>query len=161
MDKIVTIDFDGTLTKPEVQDYVKELMKRGIDVWIVTSRFDDLQKHRYPHNPTNEDLWQVVDSIGIPRYKVRFMCMESKANYLRFTNSFFHLDDDDVEYMDLVTDDLNRTVPVDVKDINWKIKCEGMFEPGYYRCNVCKDSGAVKTGENEYSTCPCVDDERN
>lgn len=30
-----------------------------------------------------------------------------------------------------------------------------------YRCDVCKDSGAVKTGEFEYSNCPCVSDERH
>lgn len=30
-----------------------------------------------------------------------------------------------------------------------------------YRCDVCKDSGAVKTGEFEYSEFPCVSDDRN
>lgn len=35
-----------------------------------------------------------------------------------------------------------------------------------YRCDMCKDSGAVVTGCSEdghtiYSTCPCVNDERN
>lgn len=35
-----------------------------------------------------------------------------------------------------------------------------------YRCDMCNDSGAVTTGISEdghiiYSTCPCVDDERN
>lgn len=28
-----------------------------------------------------------------------------------------------------------------------------------YRCDVCKDSGAVKTGEFEYSECPCLSDD--
>jgi hypothetical protein len=26
------------------------------------------------------------------------------------------------------------------------------------RCDMCGDSGGVKTGEFEYSTCPCVSD---
>ena len=26
------------------------------------------------------------------------------------------------------------------------------------RCDMCGNSGAVKTGEFEYSTCPCVSD---
>ena len=30
-----------------------------------------------------------------------------------------------------------------------------------YRCDVCRDSGAVKTGEFEYSECPCISDDRN
>lgn len=34
-------------------------------------------------------------------------------------------------------------------------------KPFEYRCDMCKDSGAVTVGEGEYSTCPCVDDERN
>lgn len=29
-----------------------------------------------------------------------------------------------------------------------------------YRCDICKDSGAVKTGEYEYSDCPCLSDDR-
>ncbi len=28
----------------------------------------------------------------------------------------------------------------------------------YDRCDMCNNSGAVKTGEFEYSTCPCVSD---
>jgi hypothetical protein len=30
-----------------------------------------------------------------------------------------------------------------------------------YRCDDCKDSGAVRVGEYEYSECPCLTDDRN
>lgn len=29
-----------------------------------------------------------------------------------------------------------------------------------YRCYICKDTGAVKVGENKYSNCHCVTDDR-
>ena len=30
-----------------------------------------------------------------------------------------------------------------------------------YKCGICKDSGAVKVGEYEYSDCPCLTDDRD
>ena len=57
---IVTFDFDGTLSRKDVQEYAIELMKKGIDVWVLTTRYDELHKHRYEPNPTNDDLWEVI-----------------------------------------------------------------------------------------------------
>lgn len=34
----VSFDFDDTLSKPKVQEYAKELINRGIEVYIVTAR---------------------------------------------------------------------------------------------------------------------------
>lgn len=34
----VSFDFDGTLEPPIVQQYAKELIEKGIEVWVVTSR---------------------------------------------------------------------------------------------------------------------------
>lgn len=56
----VSFDFDSTLDKPYVQDYAQSLINRGIDVYVITSRYDELHKHRYLHNPTNEDLYKVA-----------------------------------------------------------------------------------------------------
>ena len=68
---IVTFDFDGTLSRKDVQEYAIELMKKRIDVWVLTTRYDELHKHRYEPNPTNDDLWEVIYSLNIPRWKVR------------------------------------------------------------------------------------------
>ena len=94
MSKTVTFDFDGTLSRSDVQEYFKELIERGIDCWIVTSRYDDLHKHLYPFNPTNEDLWRIIDELNFPRHKVVFCNMAEKLNYLTGTNVLWHLDDD-------------------------------------------------------------------
>lgn len=96
---IVTFDFDETLSRKDVQEYAIELIERGIDVWVLTTRYDELHKHRYEPNPTNDDLWAVIDSINIPRFKVRFTNMEWKANYLLHTNVSLHLDDNYKEFI--------------------------------------------------------------
>lgn len=123
MKPIITIDFDSTLSRPDVQEYAKELMQRGFDVWVLTSRFDELHKHRYPHNPTNDDLWAVIDELNIPRWKVRFTCMESKSLYLLNTNVLWHLDDDSIELADIRYRKC-KTLPISVKSGDWKSKCE-------------------------------------
>lgn len=123
MNKIVTFDFDNTLSLKHVQEYALELMERGVDVWVLTSRFDDIHKHRYPNNPTNEDLWKVIDSLNIKRHKVRFTCMESKGIYLEHSNVIWHLDDDFIELSDMRYRKC-KTVGISVKSGNWKQKCE-------------------------------------
>jgi len=125
--KRMTFDFDSTLSRQDVQDYAVSIMNKGIDVWVVTARFDDLHKHRYPSNPTNEDLYAVVDKIGIPRCKIRFMCMKPKHEYLYESNVIVHLDDD---YLELNW--INKhtsTVGVSVIGGNgWKQKCNKLLE---------------------------------
>jgi len=89
----VSFDFDGTLSEESVQEYAKQLIDRGVEVWVVTTRWDENHKHKYPVNPTLDDLWEVVDRLGIPRWRVRFTCMQWKATYLDGTHFVWHLDD--------------------------------------------------------------------
>ncbi|WP_407522635.1 HAD family hydrolase [Lacibacter sp. MH-610] len=124
---IVSFDFDNTLSRKDVQDYAKELISRGIKVWVITSRFDELHKHRYPHNPTIDDLWEVVDQVGIPRWRVRFTCMESKSLYLMHTKVIWHLDDDIIE-LSAIKYDKCKTVGINVKSGGWKQKCERILK---------------------------------
>jgi hypothetical protein len=126
--KSVSFDFDKTLSRLDVQEYAKELIAKGVDVWIVTSRYDELHKHRYPNNPTLNDLWEVADLVGIPRHKVRFTCMESKALYLLYTNIIWHLDDDIVELRDMQYQKC-KTVGINVGSSNWKKKCNRLLFP--------------------------------
>lgn len=123
MDKIVSFDFDSTLSRRDVQEYAKELMQRGVDVWVVTSRYDELHKHRYPLNPTNEDLWSVIDDLGIPRWKVRFTCMRPKAEYLVKSYVAWHLDDDNIELFEIRNHNCT-TVGINVTSGGWRQKCE-------------------------------------
>jgi len=97
MKQIITIDFDGTLSKPEIQGYVKDLIQQDIQIFILTSRFDELHKHLFRLNPTLDDLYTVTDSLGIPHKNIFFTNMDSKHNFLEKTKVIAHLDDDDTE----------------------------------------------------------------
>ena len=122
---IVTIDFDGTLSRNDVQEYAKELIDRGIDVWVLTSRYDNLHKHLWEPNPSNVDLYAVLDIVGIPYWKVVFLNMDSKHDYLDNTFVVWHLDDDketldEINYYSKYT----GIKGISVDDANWRKKCD-------------------------------------
>lgn len=122
---IVSFDFDNTLSRLDVQQYAKELIARGVEVYVLTSRYDELHKHRYKHNPTLEDLYKVTDGVGIPRNRIRFQIMRDKSEYLYGTNVLWHLDDDWLE-----VNQINKETKV--KGISfiggkWKDQCEELL----------------------------------
>lgn len=121
--KKVSFDFDETLSRPEVQEYAAELLANGIDVWVVTTRYDENHKHRYPFNATLDDLWQVVDKIGIPRWKVRFTCFEYKHTYLDGTDFRFHLDDN-LKERELMCQNGCDVPFVYVNQNDWRERCD-------------------------------------
>lgn len=126
--KIITFDFDQTLSKPHIQEYAKELIDEGYEVWVVTARFDELHKHSYVDVTwNNEDLWEVVDRIGLPRWKVRFMNMRPKYEYLQGTKAIWHLDDDHEELFDIKNNKL-KTIGIQVNSGSWKQKCNRLLE---------------------------------
>lgn len=121
----VSFDFDGTLTKQEVQDYAKSLINKGIDVFIVTARFNELRKRFYKPNPTNDDLWEVCKKVGIPERNVIFCNMEDKSYYLIDSEVKFHLDDCWVTIKEI---EANLDIPVvDVNLSKWKLKCNALI----------------------------------
>lgn len=131
MDKVVTFDFDGCLSRPDVQTYAKELVDKGIDVWVVTSRYDDLNFHRYEgiiakEHWNHDDLWGVVDSIGIPRWKVIFTNMEWKSVYLEGTKAIWHLDDNHRELY-MIREARLKTTGIQVGAGSWKQKCQRLL----------------------------------
>ena len=130
---LVTFDFDGTLSRNDVQEYALELISKGVDVWVVTSRYDELHKHRYKINPTNDDLWDVIDKLNIPRWKVRFTCMDWKAPYLFYTKAIFHLDDNEKEFSQMRNIKC-KTVGVQVSSGGFKNKCNRIL----YRSVDCR-----------------------
>ena len=123
----VSFDFDGTLEFEDVQNYAAELLKRGVEVWVVTTRWDENHKHKYPMNATLDDLWEVVDRLGIPRWHVRFTCMEWKATYLKGTNFAWHLDDNDREFRECKHTEDCKVPMIDVLSNGWKEKCERLL----------------------------------
>ena len=64
----VSFDFDSTLSKPNIQEYAKSLIEKGIEVHIVTDRFEDTTRCAY----TNEYLFNVVNKLGINKNNIHF-----------------------------------------------------------------------------------------
>ena len=82
----VSFDFDGTLSRKDVQEYAKSLVNSGLEVWIVTSRFDDenaMKKNWHWIKGQNKNLFNVADECGIKLDNIQFTCMESKSIFLK------------------------------------------------------------------------------
>ena len=118
----VSFDFDGTLSRPDVQAYAKELIERGIEVIVTTSRYNEEKKHLYRSNPTNDDMYAVTDNLGIKRENVHFTNMEDKVDNLQ-EDVAWHLDDDEYE-LGLIYDSELLIDDIDVKDDDWRWMCE-------------------------------------
>ena len=100
---IVSIDFDGTLQLIPVQNYARELLKRGVDVHIVTRRYDN----PFTYTPAEiaeygiddvfkewDYLFEVAKSLGIKNENIHFLNMTPKSMFFKDNEQFlWHLDD--------------------------------------------------------------------
>ena len=94
--KKISFDFDGVLEFQSVQDYAKKLMEKGIEVHIVTSRYKD--PNTYPFRCDHNDLFEVVDKLGIEKENIHFTEMQDKYTFFNNNLGFiWHLDDDHLE----------------------------------------------------------------
>lgn len=95
----ITVDFDKTLTRPDVQDFIRALMVwGGVEVHVLTYRYDSAHYYKYgslyPDTVNNHDLWDIVESVGLER-NVIFTNCRPKSEYLNSVgNVLLHLDDD-------------------------------------------------------------------
>lgn len=121
----VSFDFDGTLTKKDVQDYASSLVRKGVNVFIVTARYNELQKHKWEINPSNEIVLEVANKIGVPLQNIVFTNMKNKSEYLNGSNAVFHLDDDiyTIEEINANSD----VICVDVTKKDWKKQCDKLL----------------------------------
>lgn len=129
----VSFDFDGTLAEKHVQEYARELIERGFEVWIVTSRFGDDTKYKKFFQTTtnvdlvNDDLWDVAKKLNIPKERIHFTDMEDKWRFLKDKNFAWHLDDDWVENRLILNN--AKIAAINVWGNNsWKIKCERIIK---------------------------------
>lgn len=130
----VSFDFDHTLSRKDVQTFAKELVNEGHEVWIVTSRFsDEAAKEKKWHwiEGQNQKLFDVAQDCGIKKENIQFTCMESKSIFLKDKGFIFHLDDDDIELMDIFENnkfDQNKCFPVHVDHFEWKETCQNILK---------------------------------
>ena len=130
----VSFDFDHTLSRKDVQSFAKELVDEGHEVWIVTSRFsDEAAKEKKWHwiEGQNQKLFDVAQDCGIKKENIQFTCMESKSYFLSGKGFIFHLDDDDIELMDIFESnkfDQSKCFPVHVDHFEWKETCRNILK---------------------------------
>jgi hypothetical protein len=126
----VSFDFDSTLSRKDVQSFAKDLVDRGLEVWIVTSRFDDesaMQKNWHWVKGQNEKVFDVAEQCGIDKDNIYFTCAESKSLFLKGKSFIFHLDDDESELMDVL--EIGDTCkPLHVDHFDWKENCENILK---------------------------------
>lgn len=128
----VSFDFDSTLDRKDVQDFAKDLVNRGLEVWIVTSRFDNESIIRKGWNhpkivSQNKILFDIANKCGIKKENIIFTNMSDKIDFLKDKKFIFHLDDDNIE-IELIEESGDSCIGVCVDIDGWKEKCEELIK---------------------------------
>ena len=126
----VSFDFDSTLSRKDVQEFAKELVNEGHEVWIVTSRFDDesaMKKNWHWIKGQNQKLFDVAEDCGIKKENIHFTCMGSKSIFIKNKGFVFHLDDDDFELMDIF-ESKDKCRAIHVNHFEWKETCKNILQ---------------------------------
>lgn len=121
--KKVSFDFDDTLEHEDVQKYAKELIDKGIEVWIVTTRWEDPTKYSFP--ATNDDLFEVAKKLGIPKEHIHFNNMKYKGPFLNGKEFVWHLDDNPEEVA--LLDRTDTTGVILWLDGSWEKTCNTLL----------------------------------
>ena len=108
----ISIDFDGTLSLPEVQSYVKTLIDRGFNIMVLTTRHE-----KY----LNQDLIKITKKLGIN--KIVYTNGEDKHYYMDGVD--LHLDNDDRELR--LISRYTDTEVINVTDKEWKETTENLL----------------------------------
>jgi len=134
----ISFDFDGTIGhQKSIQEYARQLIDDGHEVWIVTRRYanpddygqlfcqaygikDIVKEHK--------QLFDVAKECGITIDHIHFMNMVDKYEFFARNKGFlWHLDDDQFEI-----DDINQyteTIGISCSNrSNWKSKCERLIK---------------------------------
>lgn len=120
--KKCSFDFDSTLDRVDVQRFAIELIEKGWDVWIVTSRCDTeraLAKGWHWVERQNEQLYKVANDVGIKRENIIFTEHVDKIVYLKDKGFLFHLDDDVDELM-AIRESGDGCYPICVDYFEWQ-----------------------------------------
>jgi hypothetical protein len=124
--KKVSFDYDGTLQFPHVEKFAKELVDKGFEVWVVTSRVSDDNLLKTFHNDEppkwNKDLWDSCERIGIPKDRVKFTSHVDKIEFLKGKNYVFHLDDDEYELLSIF-ESKDGCKAINVNYFDWENSC--------------------------------------
>lgn len=127
----VSFDFDGCLGhKTTVQKYAKKLISKGIEVWIVTTRWDRTSKwfDKTYYNIHKDKSWREVHQLSlelcIPIKQIKFTNYQWKGTYFDLYNDFIWHLDDNIQEIEFNT----SIVPIIIHGKNrWKEKCNKLL----------------------------------
>jgi hypothetical protein len=122
----VSIDFDSTLDRSDVQRFAKKLINDGFEVWIVTSRTSlEYAKENLDQSSINRveesnlKLFRVADNLGIKREHIHFTNAQLKVEFLEGKDFIFHLDDDSEELLVILISG-DKCEPFNVNYFEWE-----------------------------------------
>ncbi len=121
-----SFDFDSTLDRKDVQQFAKELVNDGVEVWIVTSRCTTeyaTEKGWHWIDKQNRKLFRVADNIGVKREHIIFTCFQMKSEFIKDKGFVFHLDDDSDELI-AILESGDSCKPVNVCHFDWERDCK-------------------------------------
>jgi hypothetical protein len=128
----VSFDFDDTFSRPKVQKYARELIDKGLEVWIVTTRWNRkckiLERGKQYYKLHGERPWREVNEtalqFGIPLRHVVFTNYDYKCTFFRDNPDFiFHLDDNPEEI--LMNNELGHPMKsIYVLNPKWRALCD-------------------------------------
>jgi hypothetical protein len=94
----VSFDWDGSLERESVKEYARELIDRDIEVYIVTSRYNNTKALEYYGTSVNDEIFNTAEELGIPIKNIIFTNMEWKYTYFKNNLDYlFHIDDSSQE----------------------------------------------------------------
>lgn len=148
----ISFDFDGTLTRPKIQEYAVKCKSMGFDVHILTARHDDINGPEYlglgtfQHNHiiyNNDVVFETAEKLKIPitnihfnpggytssgQYKNHFF----EKEYAKHREYLFHIDDDLETIRALSHGMYNKkhtTIPVSCYNTApWLSKCQQILD---------------------------------
>jgi len=116
----ISFDFDGTLSRKDVQKYAKILILIGHDVYITTSRCDSENKVYYSIKYDNSDLFSVAETLGIKKENIFFTAGCFKNKYLIDNKFEIHFDDDNEELKKLDENIENHCTGININNFMLK-----------------------------------------
>ena len=128
----VSFDFDGTLSRPDIQAYAKSLVDLGHEVWIVTSRYSSeagMEKGWPWIGQQNLTVFSIAEECGILKERIVFTNGAAKIYSIKSQGFAFHLDDDVDELMQ-ISEGQDPCRPINVDHFEWNDRCNKIIKDG-------------------------------
>lgn len=114
----VSFDYDDTLEEEEVYLFALDLLNRGFDVWIITSRPPEVIG----------DIRNAARNLGVFQEHIVATNLDYKYGIIGSIKPIFHLDNDWTETK-LINTRTNTAGILYGFDPDWKINCEIILGP--------------------------------